>query len=134
MAWAISPARSLASRTMEKLLGGPSSALTGAAISVIPKTARLRSNLVPGPNGQVLIDLTELGDLDDGQAVGIEILGELCLLGDLLRRDLQHLYGALAKLLERCVAVHNLLLCRRFLERYRPMPRPPSTGTTAPVT
>lgn len=64
---AAEPARSMASRVMEKLLGGPSNVLTGAVISVIPKTARLRSNLVPGPDGLVSIDLTELGDLDDDQ-------------------------------------------------------------------
>ncbi|WP_169736818.1 LpqB family beta-propeller domain-containing protein [Pseudonocardia spinosispora] len=62
---AAEPARSMASRVMEKLLGGPSAALAGAVINVIPKTARLRSNLVPGPDGLASIDLTELGDLDD---------------------------------------------------------------------
>jgi hypothetical protein len=64
---AANPARTMPSRVMDGLLGGPSSALAGAATSAIPRTARLRSNVVPGPNGSVTVDLTELGDLDSAR-------------------------------------------------------------------
>lgn len=64
---AANPVQTMPSRVMDGLLGGPSAALTGAAASVLPRTARLRSNVVPGPNGSVTVDLTELGDLDDTQ-------------------------------------------------------------------
>jgi hypothetical protein len=61
------PARTMPSRVMDGLLGGPSAVLTGAAMSAIPRTARLRSNVAPGPDGSVSVDLTELGDLNDIQ-------------------------------------------------------------------
>jgi Lipoprotein LpqB beta-propeller domain/Sporulation and spore germination len=64
---AANPAQSMPSRVMDGLLGGPSGALAGAAVSALPRTARLRSNVAPGPNGSVTVDLTELGDLDDSQ-------------------------------------------------------------------
>jgi hypothetical protein len=65
--FASNPAQTLPSRVMDALLGGPSAALTGAATSTIPRTARLRSNVAPAPDGSVSVDMTELGDLDDQQ-------------------------------------------------------------------
>jgi hypothetical protein len=61
------PARTLPSRAVEQLLAGPSSALTGAVSSAIPRTARLRANVAETPEGAVMVDLTELGDLDEGR-------------------------------------------------------------------
>jgi hypothetical protein len=61
------PARTLPSRAMELLLAGPSGALTGAAVSAIPRTARLRSNVAESPDGAMIVDLTELGNLTDNQ-------------------------------------------------------------------
>ncbi|MGQ0480037.1 MAG: LpqB family beta-propeller domain-containing protein [Pseudonocardia sp.] len=61
------PARTLPSRAVEQLLAGPSSALEGAVSSVIPRTAKLRTNVAETPNGTVLVDLTEIGDLDEGR-------------------------------------------------------------------
>jgi len=62
-----SPARTMPSRMVDALLAGPSDALTGAAVSAIPRTARLRSNVAETPDGAVIVDLTELGDMDAGQ-------------------------------------------------------------------
>jgi hypothetical protein len=64
---ASNPPRSLPSRVVDTLLEGPSSALAGAAVSAIPKTAHLRSNVTLGPNASVSLDMTELGALDEGQ-------------------------------------------------------------------
>jgi hypothetical protein len=64
---AANPRETLPSRVMARLLQGPSMALAGAAFNALPRTARLRSNVVPGPNGSVTVDLTELGDLDDAR-------------------------------------------------------------------
>lgn len=61
------PARTLPSRTVEQLMAGPSAALDGAVYSVIPRTARLRANVAETPDGTVLVDLTELGNLDEGR-------------------------------------------------------------------
>jgi Lipoprotein LpqB beta-propeller domain/Sporulation and spore germination len=61
------PARTMPSRMVDALLAGPSDALTGAATSAIPRTARLRSNVAETPDGAVIVDLTELGDLDDAR-------------------------------------------------------------------
>jgi hypothetical protein len=61
------PARTLPSRVVEQLLTGPSDALAGAATSAIPRGARLRSNVAESPDGALIVDLTELGDLDEGQ-------------------------------------------------------------------
>lgn len=64
---ALSPARSLPARVVEQLLGGPSDALSGAAVSAIPRAVRLRSNVATSPDGTLIVDLTELGNLDEGQ-------------------------------------------------------------------
>jgi hypothetical protein len=61
------PARTLPSRAVEQLMAGPSSALNDAVYSVIPRTARLRANVAETPDGTVLVDLTELGTLDEGR-------------------------------------------------------------------
>jgi hypothetical protein len=61
------PARTMPSRMVDALLAGPSDALTGAATSAIPRTARLRSNVAETPDGAIIVDLTELGDLDDAR-------------------------------------------------------------------
>src|SRR5262249_18810054 len=61
------PARTLPSRVVEMLLSGPSDALNGAAVSAIPRGARLRSNVAQSPDGALIVDLTELGVLDEGQ-------------------------------------------------------------------
>ena len=58
------PSRTMPSRMVDALLAGPSDALAGAATSAIPRTARLRSNVAESPDGAVIVDLTELGDLD----------------------------------------------------------------------
>jgi Lipoprotein LpqB beta-propeller domain/Sporulation and spore germination len=59
------PARAQAARAMELLLAGPSGALQGAATSVLPPTARLRSNVAETPEGALIVDLTQVGDLDE---------------------------------------------------------------------
>jgi hypothetical protein len=59
------PARAQAARVMELLLAGPSGALTGAAVSLLPPGAQLRSNLTTSDDGAVIVDLTRLGDLDE---------------------------------------------------------------------
>jgi hypothetical protein len=61
------PARTLPSRMVDALLAGPSDALDGAAVTAIPRGARLRSNVAESADGAVIVDLTELGVLDDGQ-------------------------------------------------------------------
>lgn len=61
------PARTLPSRAIEQLLAGPSDALRGAAVTAIPHAARLRSNVAESPDRALMVDLTEVGDLDDGQ-------------------------------------------------------------------
>src|SRR3974377_1145959 len=66
------------------------------------------------------------------EAVGVEILLEARGLGDLLGVDAQHLGGYLAARGQRVRTFH-----RNGSSSYRvqwPMPKPPSTGTTAPVT
>ena len=64
---AANPGQTMPSRVMDGLLAGPSGVLAGAAVNGLPRTARLRSNVAPGPNGSVTVDLTELGDLDDAR-------------------------------------------------------------------
>lgn len=61
------PARTLPSRAVEQLMAGPSAALQDAVYSIIPRTARLRANVAETPDGTVLVDLTELGTLDEGR-------------------------------------------------------------------
>ena len=59
------PSRAQAARVMELLLAGPSGALTGAAVSLLPPGAQLRSNVTTSDDGAVVVDLTRLGDLDE---------------------------------------------------------------------
>lgn len=58
------PARAQAARAVELLLAGPSAALLGAAVSQLPPGAQLRSNVAVTPDGALIVDLTQLGDLD----------------------------------------------------------------------
>ncbi|HVL83513.1 MAG TPA: LpqB family beta-propeller domain-containing protein [Pseudonocardia sp.] len=58
------PTGAQAARAMELLLAGPSAALVGAAVSRLPAEARLRSNVAEGPDGSLVVDLTQLGDVD----------------------------------------------------------------------
>jgi hypothetical protein len=60
-----SPARAQAARAMELLLAGPSTALRDAATSVLPTNAQLRSNVASSPEGSLIVDLTQVGDLDE---------------------------------------------------------------------
>ena len=60
-----SPARAQAARAMELLLAGPSTALQGAASSMFVTNAQLRSNVAASPDGALIVDLTQLGDLDE---------------------------------------------------------------------
>jgi hypothetical protein len=60
------PARAQASRAMELLLAGPSTALQGAASTMLVANAQLRSNVAASPEGALIVDLTQLGDLDEG--------------------------------------------------------------------
>ncbi len=78
-AWFVDPARQLvvadqrhiptfpqaaqASRVLEALLVGPSSSLQGAVTSTLQR-ARLRSNAGVGETGELVVDLTEVGELD----------------------------------------------------------------------
>lgn len=59
------PARAQPARVMELLLTGPSGALTGAAVSLLPPGAQLRANVTRSDDGAVVVDLTRLGDLDE---------------------------------------------------------------------
>lgn len=61
------PAGALASRVTELLLAGPSAALLGSAVSQLEAGARLRSNVAPGADGALVVDLTGIGDLAEGQ-------------------------------------------------------------------
>jgi hypothetical protein len=60
------PARAQAARAMELLFAGPSTALQGAASTMLVATAQLRSNVAASPEGSLIVDLTQLGDLDEG--------------------------------------------------------------------
>jgi hypothetical protein len=60
-----SPARAQAARAMELLLAGPSTALQGAATSMLPRGAQLRSNVAVSPEGALIVDLTQVGELDE---------------------------------------------------------------------
>lgn len=59
------PSRAQSARVMELLFAGPSGALTGAAVSLLPPGAQLRANLTTSDDGAVIVDLTRLGDLDE---------------------------------------------------------------------
>jgi len=60
------PARAQAARAMELLFAGPSAALQGAASSMLVTNAQLRSNVATSPEGSLIVDLTQVGDLDEG--------------------------------------------------------------------
>ena len=60
-----SPARAQAARAMELLLAGPSTALAGAATNMLPPGAQLRSNVAISPEGALIVDLTQVGELDE---------------------------------------------------------------------
>ena len=53
----------LASRATEVLLGGPSAGLAGAAVTMFPATARLRSAVAESPDGVSVVDLTGVSGL-----------------------------------------------------------------------
>jgi hypothetical protein len=59
------PARAQAARAMELLLAGPSTGLQGAATSMLATNAQLRSNVAISPEGALIVDLTQLGELDE---------------------------------------------------------------------
>jgi Lipoprotein LpqB beta-propeller domain/Sporulation and spore germination len=59
------PAGAQAARAMELLFAGPSTALQGAATSMLPPGAQLRSNVATSPEGSLIVDLTQVGDLDE---------------------------------------------------------------------
>lgn len=53
----------LAARAVEVLLRGPSAGLAGAAVTLFPATARLRSAVVESPDGAVVVDLAGVSGL-----------------------------------------------------------------------
>lgn len=59
------PAKALAARVVDMLLTGPSTALRDAAVSMIPVNAKLRSNVTETPDGALIVDLSQLGELDE---------------------------------------------------------------------
>jgi hypothetical protein len=61
------PAQALPSRAVDMLLTGPSPALRNAAVSMVPASARLRTNVTDAPDGTLVVDLTQVGDLDEAQ-------------------------------------------------------------------
>lgn len=61
----VSPARAQSARVMELLLTGPSAALQGAATSMLPPGAQLRSNVATSAEGALIVDLTQVGPLDE---------------------------------------------------------------------
>lgn len=64
------PQAAQASRVLDALLAGPSTALLGAVTSTL-ELARPRSNVGVGETGELVVDLTEVGELD---AVDRELL------------------------------------------------------------
>ncbi|MDN5857667.1 MAG: LpqB family beta-propeller domain-containing protein [Pseudonocardia sp.] len=58
------PSRAQPARVLDMLLGGPSSALGGAAASLL-EGAELRANVAPGSDGTVVVDLTRITPSDD---------------------------------------------------------------------
>lgn len=58
------PSRAQSARVLELLLAGPSAALRGAVQSQLGSGVRLRSNVVAGQDGVLVVDLTGLGELD----------------------------------------------------------------------
>lgn len=59
------PSRAQATRAMELLLAGPFGALLGAVDTQLRPGARLRSNVALAENGALIVDLTQVGDLDE---------------------------------------------------------------------
>lgn len=57
------PQAAQASRVLDALLAGPSTSLLGAATSTLQQ-ARPRSNVGVGETGELVVDLTEVGELD----------------------------------------------------------------------
>ncbi|MFP5019990.1 LpqB family beta-propeller domain-containing protein [Pseudonocardia phyllosphaerae] len=55
----------LAARAVEVLMRGPSAGLSGAAVSLFPATARLRSAVSESPDGVALVDLTGVSGLSE---------------------------------------------------------------------
>nr|WP_255426786.1 LpqB family beta-propeller domain-containing protein [Pseudonocardia sp. C8] len=55
----------LAARATDVLLRGPSRGLAGAAVTLFPATARLRSAVTESPDGAVVVDLTGVSGLSD---------------------------------------------------------------------
>src|SRR5206468_864460 len=70
--------------------------------------------------------------LDQVEAVGVEVGEEAGPFGNGIAVDAEHRDGGVTQLFENLVAIHALFSFR--CESQRPMPRPPSTGSTAPVT
>ncbi len=58
------PQAAQSSRVLDLLLAGPSGALLGAATSLLQQ-ARLRSNVGLGESGELVVDLTQVGELDE---------------------------------------------------------------------
>lgn len=56
------PASGLPSRVIGQLLAGPSEMMGGAVVSALNAEAHTRTNTVPGPDGVVAVDLTQLND------------------------------------------------------------------------
>jgi hypothetical protein len=66
-----SPARSVPTRTLQYVLGGPSASLAGAAVSALPAGSGLRSDVAITPEGAAVVDLTRTGPLDDASRRGV---------------------------------------------------------------
>ncbi|HSK61404.1 MAG TPA: LpqB family beta-propeller domain-containing protein [Actinomycetospora sp.] len=66
-----SPARSVPTRTLQYVLGGPSASLAGAAVSALPAGSGLRSDVALTPEGTAVVDLTRTGPLDDARRRGV---------------------------------------------------------------
>lgn len=78
---ATSPARSVAARTLQLLLAGPSASLAGAAVSALPPGASLRSAVSQASDGAMVVDLAPLGAVDEprrtqiAQQIGLTLAG-----------------------------------------------------------
>jgi len=92
---------------------------------------------VEGLGGQVDVELLleDLQDLEHAEAVAVEVFDEARLRRDHLTVDVHHLDRSVGQELEDLVAVHLVLLQGCFGRQDQwPMPNPPSTGMTEPVT
>src|SRR5207245_1826030 len=82
-------------------------------------------------------------ELDEIEAVGVEVSEEAGSLGDSVTLDPEDGHRRVSELFEHIGAIHGMSLLSLGLIDFgdpsicdlaqRPMPRPPSTGTTAPV-